>query len=69
MKVVFEAKIAGFPILLMQEKPERVEGYNRDRYRVVYFKQVDTDLDYPTAARKLGEALMHACACDGRLSK
>lgn len=39
----------------------------KDRFCVVYGKQVDDDLTYNQAASALGSALMHALACDGRL--
>lgn len=36
-------------------------------FAVVYGLQIETGLDYPTAARKVGEALLHSAQCDGLL--
>lgn len=36
-------------------------------FRVVYGYQVDDRLTYADAAAKLGQAIMHAIACDGNL--
>lgn len=36
-------------------------------FRVTYGKQVDDHLTYSDAAAKLGQAIMHAAACEGRL--
>lgn len=38
-----------------------------DRFEVHYGKQIDKGLTYPDAAAKLGEAIMHALACQGDL--
>jgi hypothetical protein len=39
----------------------------KDTFSVHYGLQVDACLDYGRAAAKLGEAIMHAAACDGHL--
>lgn len=44
-----------------------LEQLGKDRFRVTYGKQIDTDLNYAQAAAKYGQAIMHALACDGRL--
>lgn len=38
-----------------------------DLFTVVYGRQIEDDLSYAQAARRLGSAIMHAAACDGRL--
>ena len=38
-----------------------------DLFVVKYGKQTEIELDYATAARRLGAAIMHSVACDGRL--
>ena len=52
------------------ELPEfkiKLEQTGIDLFTVTYWLQVETDLDYATAARRLGEAVMHALSCDGRI--
>ena len=39
----------------------------RDVFSVRYGLQLKTRLGYSTAARELGECIMHAAACDGLL--
>lgn len=36
----------------------------KDRFAVVYGKQVDDELTYSDACDKLGQALLHAMACN-----
>lgn len=48
-----------FPIYLLQN--------GVDRFTVQYGLQVDMELTYEQAAAKLGQALMHMLACEGRL--
>jgi hypothetical protein len=48
-----------FPIRLIQD--------GRDRFTVEYGCQRDGELTYVIAAAKLGQAIMHALACDSRL--
>ena len=60
MKTCYEANFAGFPVVLQQYR-------GRDLYRVTYGAQVDRDLSYSAAAKKLGEAIMHGLQCEGRL--
>ena len=38
-----------------------------DRFEVVYGKQIHTDLTYGQGCDKLGQAIFHALACDGKL--
>jgi hypothetical protein len=58
MKRCFTYENGDYPIHLDQR--------GKDRFVVTYGKQVDKG-DYEYAARKLGEAIMHALACDGKL--
>ena len=37
----------------------------KDRFAVQYGKQLDVDLSYSEACRKLGGAFMHSLACEG----
>lgn len=48
----------------------RLEQYKdgQDLFRVTYGKQVDTHLTYEKAALKLGAAIMHDAACNGKLN-
>jgi hypothetical protein len=57
-KICFETTLAGFPI--------RLEQRGREAFVVTYGQQVDKG-DYEHASRKLGQAIMHALACEGRL--
>lgn len=50
---------AGFDITLDQRGP--------DNFTVHYGQQHDANLDYAQAAAKLGQAIMHAWACEGRI--
>jgi hypothetical protein len=38
-----------------------------DRFEIRYGQQIDTGLSYAKACAKLGQAIMHALACDGRI--
>lgn len=38
-----------------------------DRFTVQYGKQIESDLNYAQAAAKLGQAIMHALTCQGKL--
>lgn len=55
----FETRLAGYPISLVQT------GF--DRFTVQYGQQRMDNLDYCRAAAKLGESIMHAIACEGKL--
>jgi hypothetical protein len=59
MKTCIKIDHLAFPIMLQQ--------HGRDNFRVVYGQQVDDNLSYAAAAAKLGEAIMHALACDNAL--
>jgi len=39
----------------------------RDNFTVIYGMQIEKGLTYSEAAKRLGCAIMHAAACDGRL--
>lgn len=39
----------------------------RDRFSVRYGLQLRGGLDYASAARELGECIMHAGSCDGKI--
>lgn len=58
MRTCFELPNAAYPIKLEQQ--------NSGRFRVTYGKQVVRGLDYARAAKELGEAIMHALACEGK---
>lgn len=60
LKVIYEQANGNYPIRLEQYSA------NSMRFRVTYGKQVDDRLDYADAAAKLGEAIMHCAACDGK---
>ncbi len=53
-------EVSGVPIRLYQMDP--------DNYAVQYGKQLDHSLSYEEAVAKLGQAMMHALACEGRLN-
>ena len=48
-----------FPIKLGQQGP--------DNFTVTYGKQVDSNLTYGDACSKLGQAILHALACAGKI--
>lgn len=62
-KPIYTQNINGFPIKLYEFK-------NRSKYRfsVQYGQQVDNELNYNEAAEKLGEAILHALACESLIS-
>ena len=41
--------------------------HGRNKFSVIYGKQVKTNLDYGKAAFEFGSAVMHAAACKGTL--
>lgn len=57
--VCFKLGSLAFPIELRREA--------RERFAVIYGKQVREGLSYSEAARELGAAIMHALNCDGEL--
>ena len=57
-RIIWKTEDAAFPITLTQT------GYGK--FVVTYGKQVDKG-DYEYAARKLGAAIMHSLACEGKL--
>lgn len=58
-RTVYGIRLARFDIELLQ--------HGRDRFSVRYGKQHDGFLNYADAAAKLGEAIMHALACEGKI--
>lgn len=59
-KLVYFGKVAGYGIALKQ--------HGRDSFSVLYGKQIDgPGLKYADAAAKLGQAFMHALACEGKI--
>ena len=54
------AIIAGFPITVRQT--------SGNKFTVTYGYQSCTGLDYYSAAREVGECIMHALACDGAIN-
>lgn len=59
VQTIFATHIAGFAITLMQSTNAQRQ------FAVRYGKQVDHHLSYSEACQKLGEAIMHASACEG----
>ena len=45
----------------------KLEQSGIDRFTVTYWLQVETGLSYAVAAKQLGEAIMHALSCDGKV--
>lgn len=45
----------------------KLEQRTNKLFRVTYGLQVDDDLTYSQACEKLGEAILHDAACEGRL--
>ena len=60
MRTCFETTGAGYPIKLEQSKSGKV-------FKITYGAQIDTTRSYSEAAALLGQAIMHAAACDGLL--
>jgi roadblock/LC7 domain-containing protein len=58
-KVVYTQEIAGYTIQLRKR--------SANSFTVVYGKQVKPLLSYADAAKELGQCIMHALACEGRL--
>lgn len=58
-RLCWTVDINSFPIELRQR--------GKDRFVVIYGLQVDDELTYGAAAAKLGQAIMHALACEGQL--
>ena len=59
MQTCFETTIAEMPITLEQAANKT--------FRVTYWKQIKSDLNYRDAALELGACIMHALACEGKL--
>lgn len=59
MTTVFETTIAGYDITLIQR--------GEDVFSVIYGKQRENGLSYAEAAKELGQCIMHALACEGKL--
>lgn len=49
------------------DSPVRLYQNGKDKFTVEYGLQVKKGLDYADAAKELGQCLMHALACVGRL--
>lgn len=60
-RIVYEITDLDFPIKLIQT--------GRDTFTVQYGQQIDRNLAYGQAASKIGEAILHALACDGTLNQ
>jgi hypothetical protein len=58
-KTVYRVEIAGMDITLRK--------HSNNNFTVVYHKQVREGLTYADAAHELGECIMHALACEGKL--
>ena len=61
MKTCIEITDLAFPIKLEQSET------GPQLFKVTYGKQVNHGLIYEEAAQELGELIMHALACDGKL--
>lgn len=61
MKICFETELAGFQIRLSQYRSAP------GRFTVIYGQEVREGLTYEQAGAKLGLAIMHAAACEGKL--
>lgn len=57
----------GWPIKLERTKRSEDREDPSDRFCLTYGKQVTCGLTYTQAAQELGAAIMHACACEGKL--
>lgn len=60
---VYEIELAGFSIALWLDP----RAPQHRRYSVTYGLQTDSGLTYATAAAKLGEAILHALTCEGKM--
>lgn len=58
-RTCFKTVIAGFEIALV--------CFDGDCFTVGYGKQIERGLIYPAAAKALGESIMHALQCEGKL--
>lgn len=47
--------------------PIQLTKQGKDKYTVIYGKQVTKDLNHTQASHELGECIMHALQCDGKL--
>jgi len=56
---IFETELAGFPITVTQD--------SKTKFTVTYGKEVKSNLNYILAAEKLGYAIFHALACEGKI--
>lgn len=59
MKTCLDLNDLAFPISLKQK--------GRDNFTVTYGLEKTEGLNYADAARKLGQSIMHALACNSRL--
>ena len=62
MKTLFETKIAGFDIKLTRSAPR-----GRANFAVSYGQQFNCHLTYEEAAKELGQCIMHALTCEGKI--
>ena len=51
--------------IIFRRKSIQVIQHAPNSFTVKYGKQVDSRVDYRTAARHLGESIMHSLACQG----
>ena len=58
-KLCFEITSLAFPIRLYQK--------GKNRFDVHYGKQLRLGLTYQAAAKDLGQSILHALACDGKI--
>ena len=60
-EIVWQTKVAGFPIRLGKHKRRK------DTYSVQYGKQIVKDVSLTEAAKEIGYCIMHALQCEGKL--
>jgi hypothetical protein len=60
MKTLYTTTLAGYEITLKQNESSKA-------FKVAYGKEIHTTKSYKFAAAFLGEAIMHALACEGLL--
>jgi hypothetical protein len=59
--ICFETELAGFKIALIQT--------GKNTFTVVYGLQTFKKMGYQSAAKELGECIMHALNCEGKINE
>ena len=60
MEKIFQGHIAGYELEVHRHE-------NGSRFTVRYGQQIKRNLDYKSAAHKLGECIFHGMQCEGKL--